>query len=412
MDDLSHARLPQSLKIGFDGTCLANRRGFGRFARGILEGLAQTNPGHRLEVVLDRPSLERVTLPDGVAALVVETSKMQSEAASARGNRSPGELWAMARAVHKARFDLYYLPTTLTYVPQLPWKNLVVTMHDTLAVDRPDLVFPTRKGRWFWWAKERAARWNASRLTTVSETSRGDLARYFHLKPERIGLLTEGVDKTFLKCSSDLPSFDSISQRYEIAAKLPYWLYVGGLSPHKNLLRLIEAFSLLPNTIGQLVIVGDFGDTFHTHIPELRQKVADCGVTDRVVFTGFVPDDALAVLYRKAQAVVLPSLWEGFGLPAAEAMACGTAVLHSSAGSLPEIVGDAGLLFNPLDVADIAEKWLRLAGDESLRRQLSANGLARSRRYRWDVAGRLLWRELETFVGLPGENAISKRRPL
>ena len=209
-----------------------------------------------------------------------------------------------------------------------------------------------------------------------------------------------------------MPSFDSISQRYEIAAKLPYWLYVGGLSPHKNLLRLIEAFSLLPNTIGQLVIVGDFGDTFHTHIPELRQKVADCGVTDRVVFTGFVPDDALAVLYRKAQAVVLPSLWEGFGLPAAEAMACGTAVLHSSAGSLPEIVGDAGLLFNPLDVADIAEKWLRLAGDESLRRQLSANGLARSRRYRWDVAGRLLWRELETFVGLPGENAISKRRPL
>lgn len=410
MDETADASPARTLKIGFDGTCLSNRRGFGRFARGMLDGLAETNPGHRLEVVLDGPSVGRVRLPEGVSSLVVETAQMQSEAASARGNRSAGSLWCMARAVHKAGYDVFYVPSTFTYVPQAPWKKMVVTMHDTLAVERPDMVFPTRRGRWFWWLKEQAARWNASRLTTVSEKSRHDLARYFHLKPERIGLLTEGVEPTFLKCNSELPTFEAVAQRYGVAVDEPFWLYVGGLSPHKNLLRLIEAFARLPRGVGRLVLVGDFGDTFHTHIPELRQKVADCNVADRVILTGFVPDDELAVLYRHARAVVLPSLWEGFGLPAAEAMACGTPLLHSNAGSLPEISGDAGIVFDPLNVADIAEKWLKLAHDEPLRLQLARNGLARSRRYRWDEAGRLLWHELEAVAGLRRAVAFAREQ--
>lgn len=410
MDETADASPARTLKIGFDGTCLVNRRGFGRFTRGMLAGLAETNPGHQLEVILDRPSLGHVRLPEGVSTLVVETAQMQSEAASARGNRSPGSLWRMARGIYRAGYDVFYVPSTLTYVPQPPWKKMVVTMHDTLAVERPDMVFPTRRGRYFWWFKEQAARWNASRLTTVSETSRRDLARFFHLKPEQIGLLTEGVEPTFLKCNSDLPAIEAVAQRYGVTTTEPFWLYVGGLSPHKNLLRLIEASSLLPRDVGQLVLVGDFGDTFHTHLPELQAKVSECGVADRVVFTGFVPDDELAVLYRHARAVVLPSLWEGFGLPAAEAMACGTPLLHSHAGSLPEIAGNAGLVFDPLNVNDLAEKWLKLADDEPLRLQLARNGLARSRRYRWEEAGRLLWNELETVSGLRRNVAFAKER--
>lgn len=399
MDELASIAMNQKLRIGFDGTCLANRRGFGRFARGILKGLVETNPGHEIHVVIDEPSSQFVTLPQGVTRQNVALPRSPSAAAAARGNRSAGEIWTIAKAVSRMNFDLYYLPSSFTYFPLLPTQKSIVTMHDTLAVDRPDLVFPTKRGRWFWWLKEQAARWNTSRITTVSETSRRDLARFFRLDESRIGLLTEGVEEIFLKPESELPGFEKTSAGYGIPPHLPFWLYVGGLSPHKNLVRLIEAFSAMPESVGNLVLVGDFGDTFHTHVPELRQKAVDCGVNHRVIFTGFVPDDALATLYHQSRAVILPSLWEGFGLPAAEAMACGTALLHSHAGSLPEVVGDAGLAFDPLDLQDMREKWWRLATDDSLRDQLAHRGLTRSEHFRWQVAGKMLWSEIAHVLG-------------
>jgi glycosyltransferase involved in cell wall biosynthesis len=397
MNESDFEKRGRSLSIGFDGTCLANRRGFGRFARGILSGLVATNPGHTLEVIVDEPSKGLISLPSGVGLRTVATRRAQAESASARGNRSIGELWKMGQGVKKAGYDIFYFPSSFTYFPVWSGQKMIVTLHDTLAVDRPDLVFPTRRGRWFWWLKEHMARWNASRLTTVSEKSRSDLARYFRMQPERIGLLTEGVESTFLKSQEELPDYSSVIVTYQIPEDTIYWLYVGGLSPHKNLKRLIEAYSGLPESLGLLVIVGDFGDTFHTHLPELREAALEFGVESRVVFTGYVPDEDLASLYRNAQAVVLPSLWEGFGLPAAEAMASGVPVLHSHAGSLPEVVGDAGLAFDPTDIQDMRAKWLQLAGNETLRRELSQNGLKRSEAYRWEVAGRMLWSEFENL---------------
>jgi glycosyltransferase involved in cell wall biosynthesis len=386
------------MRLGFDGACLVNRRGFGRFARGILEGLAATAPGHSIEVFADAATATRLELPAGVTVRATESKRMAAEAASAKGARSLGDLWTMARAIGSANYDAVYFPSSMTYVPMIGVRNVIVTMHDTLAVDRPELVFPTRRGRLFWWAKEQAARWTSARLTTVSETSCRDLARYFRMPEDAIGLLTEGVDPVFAKPASALPAWAEVATQYGLPADRPFWLYVGGLSPHKNLLRLIEAFAGLPESVGHLVLVGDFADTFHTHVPELRAKVAELGCEGRVTFPGFVPDEALAVVYRNAHAVVLPSLWEGFGLPAAEAMASGTPVLHSTAGSLPEVVSEAGLAFDPLSVESMRSAWLRLAEDETLRNELAANGLRRSIRYRWEEAGRLLWNEVETLV--------------
>ncbi len=387
------------LRVGFDGACLVNRRGFGRFARGILGGLVESNPGHSLEIFADEATVARMDIPAGVSIRAVHSRRMTLEAATASGNRSIAEIGRMMRAVRAARYDVVYYPSSMTFVPLPGIRNLIVTMHDTLAVDRPDLVFPTRSGRWFWWLKEQAARWSAARLTTVSETSRRDLARFFRMDESRIGLLTEGVDPAFLRPPVDSPSFSQVAERFALPADRPLWTYVGGLSPHKNLIRLIEAFAGLPASTGDLVLVGDFADTFHTHIPELRAKVAESGCADRIHLPGFVPDDALAALYRRSRAVVLPSLWEGFGLPAAEAMACGTPVLHSTAGSLPEIVGDAGLAFDPLSVEAMRSAWLRLANDEPLRRSLAGRGLVRSERYRWENAGRMLWHEIESVAG-------------
>ncbi len=158
----------------------------------------------------------------------------------------------------------------------------------------------------------------------------------------------------------------------------PFLLYVGGLSPHKNLARLIEAFarSGLERDGLTLVLVGDTGDVFHTHVPELRAAVERSGLGGRVVFTGFVPDDDLVYFYNRAKALVQPSLMEGFGLPPVEAMACGTPVLSSTAGSLPEVVGDAGLFFDPTDVGAIASALRAVVDEPRLRAGAGRQGVA------------------------------------
>lgn len=140
MDELAGTTEKKRLKVGFDGAALANRRGFGRFARGILKGLIATNPGHDLHVVIDSPSAEMVDWPAEVEQHLVPLPRSQALAASAKGNRSARELLAMSRAVAQKQFDLYYFASSFTYFPLMPGQKSIVTFHDTLAVDRPDLV--------------------------------------------------------------------------------------------------------------------------------------------------------------------------------------------------------------------------------------------------------------------------------
>ena len=172
---------------------------------------------------------------------------------------------------------------------------------------------------------------------------------------------------------------------------------MGGLSPHKNLPRLIEAFAQGAARDVRLVLVGDIGDVFHTHVPALREAVARFGLGDRALFTGFVPDADLAHLYRRAYALAQPSLMEGFGLPPVEAMACGTPVLSSTAGSLPEVIGDAGLFFDPTDVGAIARTIRNLLNHPAERNRLAALALDRSRRFTWTSAARSLLDCFEEF---------------
>ena len=167
-------------------------------------------------------------------------------------------------------------------------------------------------------------------------------------------------------------------------------LYVGGISPHKNLGVLIDAFKLIvdkPDTQTKLVLVGDYkDDPFFSAYPALKKQVSDLGLDDRVIFTGFVPDADLAWLYNAATLVVLPSLEEGFGLPAIEAMACGAPVAASDCGSLPEVLGDAGRYFDPRDHTSIFAVIDHILNDDALRKRMSEDGLARSREFLWKRA--------------------------
>jgi glycosyltransferase involved in cell wall biosynthesis len=397
------------MRIGFDGSCLSNRRGFGRFSRLLLDALARVRGPHEIVVIIDGPSAEAVSLPPGLERVVVEVGEAPSAAASAQGRRSLRDMLAMGRAVARSNLDLMYFPATYTFYPVWGVPRLVVTMHDTLALAHPELVFPTWRGRLAWLLKEHAAaRW-ADRIVTVSETSRRQLRDWLRLEDDRLRVVSEAPDPIFRPVGPDAES-DETLRKYGIRPDVRYLLYVGGLSPHKNLPRLIEAFSRLDDSGPGLVLVGDVKDVFHTHVPVVREAISRAGLEARVILPGFVPDADLVHLYSRAHALVQPSLMEGFGLPAVEAMACGIPVVSSRAGSLPEVVGDAGIFFDPTDVASITSALGEVVSDDSRRDHLARQALSRATSFSWDQAARALRLYFEEFEPLSKRGSLGVRR--
>ncbi len=188
---------------------------------------------------------------------------------------------------------------------------------------------------------------------TVSQASSRAIQRWLGRPDPRIRVITEGPDPIFGPRAAG-PESDGVLRRHGLRPGERYLLYVGGLSPHKNLPRLVEAFARSGGDDVRLVLTGDVHDVFHTCVPAIRAAIERHGLGGRVILTGFVPDEDLVFLYGRAFALVQPSLLEGFGLPAVEAMACGTPVISSQAGSLPEVIGEAGVYFEPTDVRSIA----------------------------------------------------------
>ena len=219
---------------------------------------------------------------------------------------------AMGRSVAKARLDLMYFPATYTFYPVWGVPRLVVTMHDTLPLEHPELVFPTRRGRAAWLLKEYVAVRTADRIVTVSETSKRFLKKRYRLSDDRVRVVGEGPDPIFRPMGDD-PRAEAVLARYGVSNSGRFLLYVGGLSPHKNLLRLIEGFARSAPADVSLVLVGDFNDVFHTHVPEIRRTIAAHALESRVILTGFVPDADLVFLYSRATRWRSPRCWRASG---------------------------------------------------------------------------------------------------
>ena len=399
------------MRIGIDGGCLANRRGFGRFARELLRALDAAGSRHEFVVILDRPSVGRVVVPGSMAVVPVDVRVAPSVAAAADGRRSLGDMLAMGRAAARARLDAMFFPASYSFFPVWNVGRVVVTMHDTLALAHPDLVFPGGRGRLAWRVKERVAAWSADRIVTVSEAARRDLAAWYRLPAGRIRVITEGPDAAFGP-AGDPDAADAALRRHGVDPAARFLLAVGGLSPHKNLPRLIEAFDRATDRDGgdRLVIVGDFADVFCTEIPRLRDQVERLGRTMSVHFTGFVPDGDLAHFYRRAHALVQPSLMEGFGLPTVEAMVSGTPVVSSTAGSLPEVVGPAGIFFDPRDVGAMAGAIRQIFGDPVVRDRLARAAPIQAGRFTWERSARLLLDCFDELDRSPGRPAMGASR--
>ncbi len=377
------------MKIGIDGSCLSNRRGFGRFARQLLDALSWQATDHRFTVFVDRPSCDAVDIPECFDRVIVDVGAAPSRAASAQGRRRWRDMLAMGRAVARSGIDLMFFPATYSFFPVWNVRKLVITMHDTLPLTHPELVFPTLSGRLAWRVKETAAARLADRIVTVSEASRRAVKAWSGWPDHKICVITEGPDPIFQPRAGD-PEALAVLRRLAISADARYLLYVGGLSPHKNLLRLVEAFAQAAPPGVTLVLTGDVQDVFHTHVPEIREAIRQHSVSDRVIMTGFVPDDDLVFLYSRAYALVQPSLLEGFGLPAVEAMACGTPVISSCAGSLPEVVGEAGVYFDPTDVDSMSGAIGSFLNDERQRDALAQLARGQAALFSWERSARAL----------------------
>ncbi len=219
----------------------------------------------------------------------------------------------------------------------------------------------------------------ADAIITISHSSKRDIVACCRLAEERVQVIHLGVDERFVPTEGEESAF---------ARSLPerYVLNIGTLEARKNLPRLLEAFASarskgLPH---KLLIGGARG----WRLSNLAGIVERLRLEDDVVFLGFVDDADLPLLYSRAEFFVYPSIYEGFGMPVLEAMACGTPVITANCSSMPEVAGDAALLVDPLDVADLAARMLDLAGSADLRRSLREKGVARAAHFTWEKTAR------------------------
>jgi alpha-1,3-rhamnosyl/mannosyltransferase len=379
-----------TVHVGIDATTWWNERGFGRFTREIVRALARRDAGFHYTLFIDHEPDE--TLPSGVEVEVVPTRVAVTQAAVGDRSRSLLDLASMSRAVSRSSPQLMFFPAVYSYVPLSPRIRSVVAFHDTIAERYPQLMFPSVRNRWLWKMKVRIALAQATRLLTVSEASARDMRELLGVPRSRIDIVSEAADPTF-RPIDDPERLAEARARYEIPASGRLLVYVGGLNPHKNLMTLLEALIPVAETDPDvhLAIIGDISGTgFHDNAAELMAFVRDHqALESRVHFTGYVSEDDLVSLYNAALALVLPSLWEGFGLPAVEAMACGLPVLASRRGSLEEVVGDAGVLFDPESAKEIRLAIERVLGDEALCASLRARSIERAARFTWERGAEL-----------------------
>jgi glycosyltransferase involved in cell wall biosynthesis len=390
------------MQIGVDATCWGNRRGYGRFTRELFDAILRIdNSNHYLFFVDEETSFDS-TLPSSVQKVVVRTKQSPIKAASANGSRSLKDILAMSREVLRHRLDVFFFPAVYSYFPIFNRTKIVVTLHDLIADNHPDLIFNNSKSKLFWRLKQSIAIRQANIIATVSEHSKSEIKKRFELPESRLRVIPEAARPIFRRIELGNSGYDALS-KYGLAQDEKFLLYVGGISPHKNLATLIAAFALLSKSTqrdSRLVLVGDYkDDPFLSAYPELKVKITNLKLEERVTFTGFVPDEDLAHLYNAASLLIFPSLDEGFGLPAIEAMSCGTPVVASNCGSLPEIVGDAGMYFDPRDPHAIAQSINKLLADPTRLKEMSERGLERSLRFRWQSAAEetlAVFRELES----------------
>ncbi|MGC9350201.1 MAG: glycosyltransferase family 4 protein [Anaerolineae bacterium] len=342
--------------------------GIGRYVTNLARALVPLlAPDERLSVIFD--PAHPLSLPDDLGAHVIPAT------ASPFSLRQQLTIPRLLRALHADLYhSAYYLMPYRVPVPTL------LTVYDLIPI-----LFPrhsTLRARLLFRLTCAQALRAADRSVAISEATRQDFLRHFPIGPEDIVTIPLAADPVFRPQPAEATA--ALRRRYGLPDG--FYLYLGSNKPHKNLPRLIDAYARAAerDAVPPLVVAG----AWYPRYSEARERAETLGRQEAVMWLGSIPEADLPTLYAAATAFVFPSLYEGFGLPPLEAMACGTPVACSTTSSLPEVVGDAALLFDPTDVESIALALRRISHDGVLRADLSARGLEQAARFSWERTAR------------------------
>ena len=378
------------MRIGVDYTSAVRQgAGIGRLTRCIFQALAEIDHEneYRLFAAMGRgqPSNFPTFQPSNLSNFRLKTIPLS--------DRELNVVW------HRLRLplpvELITGPVDVFHSPDftLPpvWRaRAVLTVHDLSFLRVPE-CFTGALRRYLERVVPRSVR-RADHVIADSHSTKRDLVELLGTPAGKVTVIHSGVEPRF-RPIIDRAALGPVRQRYDLPER--FIISVGTLQPRKNFATLVEAFARLKSETGnwkpgarslKLVIAGGRGWLYE----EIFARVEALGLQGDVLFPGFVADEDLPALYNLAEAFVLPSLYEGFGLPPLEAMACGTPVVTSNVSSLPEVVGDAGLMVEPADVESLAAAIERVLEDGGLRREMVQRGLARAKEFTWERAARRL----------------------
>lgn len=355
------------MRIGVDVRELAGKKaGKGWYVWRLMECLREIDRENEYILYSDKEILD-CKLPEKHELILIEKHGL-------------GWHWAVKNRLKSDRIDVYWAPTSLI-VPALTELKTVMTIHDLTV-----LLFPkmhTWKNRLIEKALTGLAVKKTSRILTISEATKDDLMRLFPKSKDKIVVAKLGVDGEY-RPIVDL-EIEKILKKYGL--KRGYLLFVGTLEPRKNLINLIKAYHELDEKVrseNKLVIVGKKGWYFE----EIFALVEEYGLKKAVIFLGYVPGEDMPAIYNGAKIFVYPSKYEGFGLPVLEAMACGVPVITSNVSSLPEVIGEAGVLVSPDNLDEITNKIEELISDDKKRDEMSRLGLIKAEEFDWKKTAR------------------------
>jgi len=348
-------------------TATAHFPGIGRYVVNLARAMApRLGPGERLVLLRDpiQPS------PWDLTALAGERVRVVDLPCSPFALR---QQWAVPRLLARLRAALYHSPYYL--MPYRVGPPTVLTVHDLIP-----LLFP-RHSTWqarmlFRWTLMLALR-ASHRVIAISGSTARDLQQHFRTSAERVSVIPEAPDPAFYPRSP--AEVEAVRRQYGLPES--FVLYVGSNKPHKNLPRLIEAWSRLTFHVSRFTLI--IAGVWDPRYPEPHLLAERLGLRN-VRWLGPVPEADLPALYSAAALFVFPSLYEGFGLPVLEAMACGVPVICSNTSSLPEVAGDAALLVDPTDAQSLAAAIAGLLEDEAQREEMRERGLQQAARFSWD----------------------------
>ncbi len=306
----------------------------------------------------------------------------------------PKKLWTQWRLpldlyMHRRKPDVFFTPTH--YAPRFSSVPTVITILDLAYLYFPKMFKKTDFFKLKNWTAHSIR--NAKSIITISKSSKNDIIKEYQIPEEKIIVVYPGIKPTVYPQPQSF-TMDTLQSKYKISKN--FILFVGTLQPRKNISRLIEAFAKtltqkeIPPDL-QLIIVGKKGWLYE----DIIKKPKELEVEEKVKFLDFITDDELTVLYKNAICYVLPSLYEGFGLPVLEAMQHNCPVITSNVSSLPEAGGDAALYVNPEDISDIAEKIKTLIINKQLRQELIQKGKKQITKFSWEKTAKETLKVLE-----------------